>query len=44
LARFGADGSGLDFDASVETTLDALAQHLETHLDIEALLKLARPV
>ncbi|MGH1419786.1 MAG: cobyric acid synthase [Hyphomicrobiaceae bacterium] len=39
--------SGLDcetpnYDALIETTLDDLAQHLEHHLDIEALLNLAR--
>ena len=44
LARFGAASSTLAFDTGVEDTLDALAQHLETHLDIDALLKLARPV
>ena len=32
----------LDFDAKVDATLDALAGHLETHVDLDALLALAR--
>jgi adenosylcobyric acid synthase len=42
LVRFGAAPSGLDYEAGVETTLDALARHLEAHLDLDALLSLAR--
>jgi adenosylcobyric acid synthase len=42
LTRLGASASGKDYRGGVETTLDALAQHLERHLDIEALLSLAR--
>jgi adenosylcobyric acid synthase len=34
----------LDYEASIERTLDALAAHLEAHLDIDALLALAAPV
>ncbi|WP_332698825.1 cobyric acid synthase [Bosea sp. (in: a-proteobacteria)] len=34
--------AGPDYEASVEAALDALAGHLERHLDIEALLTLAR--
>ncbi len=34
-------GSNLAYDASVDTTLDALADHLERHLDLEQLLALA---
>ncbi|WP_108395584.1 cobyric acid synthase [Devosia submarina] len=52
---FAADGfrramlgnaAALDFayESSVEQTLDALAAHLETHLDLSALLALADPV
>ncbi len=41
LARLGAPSSG-SYGASVETTLDALASHMETHLDIDGLLALAR--
>lgn len=44
LARFGlSDGLG-DFEAGVETALEALADHLETHMDLDALLSLAAPV
>jgi adenosylcobyric acid synthase len=42
LARLGSTGSGLDYDRLVETTLDQLADHLETHLDLDALLAAAR--
>jgi adenosylcobyric acid synthase len=42
LQRLGAAPAGIDYRASVETTLDALAQHLERHIDIEALLRIAR--
>jgi adenosylcobyric acid synthase len=35
---------GLNYEAGIEATLDALADHLEAHLDIDALLALARPV
>lgn len=34
----------LAYEAGIETTLDALAAHLEKHLDIDALLALAEPV
>jgi adenosylcobyric acid synthase len=34
----------LAYEASIEATLDALAAHLEKHLDIDALLALAEPV
>ena len=33
---------GLAYEALVDQTLDALAAHLEAHLDIEKLLSLAR--
>ena len=39
-----AAGPDLAYEAGIEATLDALAAHLETHLDIDALLALARPV
>ena len=35
-----SDNTG--YEATVEATLDSLAKHLETHLDIAALLRLAR--
>jgi len=42
LARLGAPASSLAYEALVDQTLDALAAHLEAHLDIEKLLSLAR--
>lgn len=42
LARLGAAPSSLDYDAGVEQALDALADHLEAHLDVDGLLALAR--
>ncbi len=44
LQGLGATASSLRFDDLIETTLDALAVHLETHLDLDALLALAEPV
>jgi adenosylcobyric acid synthase len=34
--------SGVAYEAEIERTLDRLAEHLETHLDLDALLKAAR--
>jgi adenosylcobyric acid synthase len=34
--------SGLAYEAQVEATLDALAEHLETHLDLDRILEIAR--
>ncbi|HEX9857805.1 MAG TPA: cobyric acid synthase [Paracoccaceae bacterium] len=42
LAQIGAAPSGLRYGAGVEDTLDALAAHMETHLDVAGLLALAR--
>ncbi|MFV0491373.1 MAG: cobyric acid synthase [Pseudorhodobacter sp.] len=42
LRQIGAVASGQSYNAGVEATLDALAAHLEAHLDIDALLALAR--
>jgi adenosylcobyric acid synthase len=42
LARLGMPASSLSYDALVEQTLDALAAHLEAHLDVDKLLSLAR--
>ncbi|MDZ7909160.1 MAG: cobyric acid synthase [Gemmobacter sp.] len=42
LAGLGAAPSGLRHAQVVEDTLDALADHLETHLDVAGLLALAR--
>ena len=40
LAELGTE-SQLNFEASVDATLDQLAAHLEVHMDIDLLLKLA---
>ena len=42
ISSFGARPSGLAHGALVDATLDALADHLEQHLDIRALFALAR--
>jgi len=42
LARLGASASPLAYEELVDQTLDALAAHLEAHLDAEKLLSLAR--
>ena len=44
LAQLGAAGVTGSYADRVDQTLDALADHLEQHLDIDALLALARPV
>ena len=41
LANLGI-ASELAYDAQIESALDALADHFEAHLDIDALLKIAR--
>ncbi len=42
LAGFGVASAGVDHDTVVEETLDALARHIEDHLDVSGLLGLAR--
>ncbi|HEY0912016.1 MAG TPA: cobyric acid synthase [Bradyrhizobium sp.] len=42
LARLDSPKSSLAYEALVEQTLDALAAHLDAHLDVEKLLSLAR--
>jgi adenosylcobyric acid synthase len=42
LIRFGAGTATTHYDDLIERTLDALAAHLTAHLDIDALLTLAR--
>ena len=42
LAGFGVKAASDGYDAGVEATLDALAAHLETHLDVDGLLAAAR--
>jgi len=42
LAGLGIDAAGRSHSAEVEVTLDLLADHLETHMDVPGLLALAR--
>jgi adenosylcobyric acid synthase len=42
LQGLGVAASGLDYSATIEATLDQLADHLEQHLDVTGLLGLAR--
>jgi adenosylcobyric acid synthase len=42
LRRLGISTSGEPYGAKVDGALDALADHIETHLDVRALLALAR--
>ncbi|WP_333792827.1 cobyric acid synthase [Hyphomicrobium sp.] len=44
LEQMGASGSALDYEREVDATLDALAAHLEAHIDCDRLLDLARAV
>ncbi|WP_019954465.1 cobyric acid synthase [Yoonia vestfoldensis] len=43
-AQMGKPVASYGYDAQVQATLDALADHLEQHLDIDALLALAGPL
>jgi adenosylcobyric acid synthase len=43
LARLGAEGGDVGYDAMIDTVLDDLADHLERSLDLVALLGAARP-
>jgi adenosylcobyric acid synthase len=43
LARLGAEASEIQYEPMIETVLDRLADHLEQHLDVAALLAAARP-
>ena len=42
IERLGGSASEFSHDAQVEAALDALAEHLEAHVEIDTLLKLAR--
>lgn len=42
LRRLGGYASGLDYEAGVDAVLDRLAAHMEQHLDLSGLLRLAR--
>ncbi len=41
LARIGVDGAGPDHRASIDAALDAIAETLERHVDVDALLALS---
>ena len=43
LARLGVAAGDIAYEQRIETTLDRLADHLERHLDLAALLAAARP-
>ena len=42
LNRIGISASTLDYEHDVDTTLDALAEHLARHIEIERLLTFAK--
>ena len=42
LARFAAGAPSVAYEQQVEAALDALAAHLEAHLDLDGLLRMAR--
>ncbi len=42
LKRLGGEASDLNYEAGVDAVLDGLASHLEAHLDIDALIRIAR--
>ncbi|SDE50354.1 cobyric acid synthase [Limimaricola pyoseonensis] len=44
LQELGGTPGGTAYEDGVEQTLDALAAHLEAHLDVDALLEMAAPV
>ncbi len=42
LGRLGGQSANTDYETSIEDTLDALAAHLEQHMDLDRLLTLAQ--
>jgi adenosylcobyric acid synthase len=44
LARLGKPVAAGDYGASVQTTLDSLADHIAAHLDLDTLLGMAEPI
>jgi adenosylcobyric acid synthase len=42
LVNLGAGNTQIGYEALIDDTLDALAAHLDTHLDLDAILNLAR--
>jgi adenosylcobyric acid synthase len=41
LSRLGADASDFNYDTEVNRVLDALAHHIEAHMDLDTLFSLA---
>lgn len=44
LSRLGHEAQAFSYEKTIEDTLDALADHLETHLDLDRILELAGDV
>ena len=44
LAEIGASASSLSYEAEVDAALDALAAHLEAHIDCDRILAFAREI
>jgi adenosylcobyric acid synthase len=42
LGRLGGASSGFSYEDRIEESLDALAAHLEAHIDLDLLLSFAR--
>ncbi len=42
LAWLGGDGGAFSYEAEIERVLDALGEHLETHVDLDRIIALAR--
>jgi adenosylcobyric acid synthase len=42
LRTLGAEASALDYQGDIDAALDALAAHIERHVDVDGILKLAR--
>ena len=42
LVNLGAGNTQIGYEALIDDTLDALAAHLDTHLDLDAILNTAR--
>jgi len=42
LRSLGAEASTLDYQADIDAALDALAAHIEQHVEVDRILKLAR--
>jgi adenosylcobyric acid synthase len=42
LGQFGVEASRTNYNAEIDAVLERLADHMESHLDVEGLLGLAR--